>query len=184
MRFLPLLVLIACGGSSSESTDPSDDTTETETATETETSRPQTTGTTPTETSTPTSIETDSVDTGVASTGTSIEEIDCAGASDAITIITPSELDAMLDDKDFLLVNVHIPYAGEIPGTDAHIRYTDTSALEDGIGPEGTKVVLYCRTGPMSATAAADLRDRGYCNIYDMPAGMNGWESAGYTLDP
>ena len=44
--------------------------------------------------------------------------------------------------------------------------------------------MLYCKTGPMSAIAAADLIDLGYCNIYDMPAGMIGWEAAGYTLDP
>ena len=35
----------------------------------------------------------------------------------------------------------------------------------------------------MSAAAANDLVDLGYTQIWDLPAGMVGWESAGYTLD-
>ena len=39
--------------------------------------------------------------------------------------VSPGALAAELEDKDFLLINVHVPYAGEVPGTDAHISYQD-----------------------------------------------------------
>ena len=39
------------------------------------------------------------------------------------TTITSAELATMLQKKDFLFVNVHIPYEGEIKGTDALIAF-------------------------------------------------------------
>lgn len=124
-------------------------------------------------------VETGETAAPVATTGP------CEGVVPEVTALDPDELAAMLEAKDFTLVNVHIPYQGEIPDTDAHIAYTETDALEDWLGHDvGAKAVLYCRTGPMSATATAALADRGYCRIYDLPAGMVGWDEAGYTLNP
>ncbi len=90
----------------------------------------------------------------------------------------------MLKNKDFDLINVHIPNAGEIPGTDVHVPYNQIPALEARLEKDlAKKAVLYCLTGPMSALAASDLVELGYCRIYDMPAGMVGWEAEGYPLD-
>ena len=90
----------------------------------------------------------------------------------------------MLESNDFALVNVHVPYAGEIPGTDAHVAYTDTAALEAQLSNDlGAKSVLYCLTGPMSAIASKALVKLGYCRIYDLPGGMIGWETEGYPVD-
>ena len=76
----------------------------------------------------------------------------CAGIVPTVTELTPDELEQMLLAKDFELINVHIPYAGEIPGTDIHIAYTETDALEAQLDYDlGNKAVLYCLTGPMSA---------------------------------
>ena len=168
MRFLPLLLLLACGSAADPATD------------DPTTSAPTTSAPTTDDTGQASTLDTASLSTDTDG----VEAIDCASASTEVHLLTPDELHEMMNDKDFLLINVHVPYAGEIPGTDVHIPYTDTDALIDTIGAEGTKVVLYCKTGPMSATAAANLKDRGYCNLYDLPKGMNGWESAGYPLDP
>jgi len=87
----------------------------------------------------------------------------------------------MLDNKDFELINVHIPYAGEIVGTDVHIAYTDVDAIEAHLGSQlAAKVVLYCLTGPMSEIAGDDLVSRGYCQVYDMPDGLFQWQQLGY----
>jgi len=108
----------------------------------------------------------------------------CDGITPEVTELSSDELNKMLQDKDFELINVHIPRNGEIPGTDAHIAYTDTAGLEQGLGNDkAAKAVLYCRTGPMSAIATAALVDLGYCRIFDLPGGMVGWEAEGYPLD-
>ncbi len=109
---------------------------------------------------------------------------ECEGITPEVTNINPSELNEMLQDKDFQLINVHIPYAGEIPGTDVHIPYTDISDIEEHLGNNpGAKAVLYCLTGPMSAIAADDLVELGYCRIYDLPAAMVGWQAEGYPIE-
>jgi phage shock protein E len=110
----------------------------------------------------------------------------CAGVAPVVTVRTPDELDARLQaGDDFWLINVHIPYEGEIAGTDAHVVYTDTDALEALLAYDhAADALLYCKTGPMSAQATADLVARGYCNIQDLPVGMAGWEAEGYPLLP
>ncbi len=109
----------------------------------------------------------------------------CEGIMPEVTELWPDDLAAMLEDKDFELINVHVPYAGEIAGTDVHIAFTDVDAIEAHLGGDVTaRAVLYCLTGPMSAQATAALVDRGYCRIFDLTPGMIGWEQAGYTIDP
>jgi len=109
----------------------------------------------------------------------------CDGVTPEVTDLTPEQLAARIDaGEEFQLINVHVPYAGEIPGTDVHIPFTETADLEEHLdGDHAADAVLYCRTGPMSLQATADLVDLGYCRIYDLPAGMVGWEAAGYDLD-
>src|SRR4051812_41782172 len=47
--------------------------------------------------------------------------IDAPGG--AYTNLKPAELKAMLDHKDFLLVDVHTPHEGQLPQTDGRIPY-------------------------------------------------------------
>lgn len=99
--------------------------------------------------------------------------------------LSPQDLHTELDTKDFLLINVHIPYAGEIPKTDKHISYLDTAALKTYVGSDlDTKVVIYCLSNGMSIPAAQFLVDNGYRKIRYMDGGMSAWKSAGYTLNP
>jgi hypothetical protein len=44
------------------------------------------------------------------------------------TDLNAAGLATMLEDKDFPLINVHIPYEGEIPDTDLFIPYNEMEA--------------------------------------------------------
>ncbi len=97
--------------------------------------------------------------------------------------ITPSQLKTMLEKKDFPLVNVHIPYDGEIAGTDLFLPYNEIEGnLSKLPGNKGAKIVLYCRSGSMSDTAARTLVKSGFTNVWNLDGGMIAWQKEGYKL--
>ena len=97
--------------------------------------------------------------------------------------ILPQELNAMLEGKDFFFVNVHVPYEGEIEQTDAFIPFDQVAQkLSEFPQDRGAKIVLYCRSGSMSAIAARDMVSAGYTDIYNLDGGFRAWETAGYEL--
>ena len=99
--------------------------------------------------------------------------------------ITPQELNTMLEKKDFFFVNVHIPYEGELPETDAFIPFDEIEGhLAEFPQEKDAKIVLYCRSGSMSATAAREMVRLGYTNIYNLDGGFRAWEEAGYEFIP
>ena len=107
-------------------------------------------------------------------------------ADGAYKNVTPDELNAMLRDKDFVFVNVHIPFAGNIANTDLSIPYDQISAPENLSqlpADKNSKIVLYCRSGRMSEIAAEELVSLGYTNIWNLTGGMVEWEQAGYKIE-
>jgi len=100
-----------------------------------------------------------------------------------VSTITAEELNSMLGSKDFTLVNVHIPYAGEIPQTDLFVPFNALEENKEKLPQDkSTKIVLYCRSGGMSAAASQKLLELGYKYIFDVKGGMNAWSGAGYKL--
>lgn len=97
--------------------------------------------------------------------------------------VTPAELQAMLESKDFPFINVHIPFEGEIAGTDQHLPYDQImQRLGDLPADKGAKIVLYCRSGNMSTQAAGELVQAGYTNVWELGGGMIAWKEAGLPL--
>ncbi len=112
------------------------------------------------------------------------ETITVAGG--AYQNITADELNAKLKNKDFVFVNVHIPFAGNIAGTDLSIAYdqiTDPANLSQLPADKNAKIVLYCRSGRMSQIAAETLVGLGYTNVWNLAGGMVDWENAGYEIE-
>ena len=105
------------------------------------------------------------------------------GSAKGFTDITVAELSTMLESKDFLFVNTHIPYEGEIAGTDAFVPYDELELYADQLpADKDARIVLYCRSGRMSEIAATALVQQGYSNVYELDGGMIAWEEAGLLL--
>ncbi len=97
--------------------------------------------------------------------------------------IQPEELKQLLAEKDFLLVNVKVPYMGHIEGTDAFIPYNQIQEhLAELPSSKSDMIVVYCRTGYSSAIAAKTLVKLGYTNVYNLAGGFEAWQAAGYPL--
>ena len=112
------------------------------------------------------------------------ETVTAAGG--AYQNVTPDELNTMLKNKDFVFINVHIPFAGNIADTDLSIPYDQITAPEQFSQlpvDKNAKVVLYCRSGRMSAIAADNLVSLGYTNIWNLEGGMVDWEQTGFEIE-
>jgi rhodanese-related sulfurtransferase len=99
------------------------------------------------------------------------------------TDISSTDLSNMLENKNFVLIDTHIPEQSHIPGTDNFIPYNEIKNRIAAVAPDkGTNIVLYCRSGSMSEQASKELIDMGYSNVFNLKGGLNGWKSEGYDV--
>jgi rhodanese-related sulfurtransferase len=97
--------------------------------------------------------------------------------------VTASALKTMLAQKDFTFINVHVPFAGDIAGTDKSIPYDEIAQnLSQLPADKSAKIVLYCRSGRMIELAARTLVKLGYTNLWNLDGGMEAWQQAGYEI--
>ena len=103
-------------------------------------------------------------------------------AAPTLVHLDPGQFATRMADAEAAVINVHIPYEGELEGTDAFIPFDhivgDTKLPAD----KGSEVLLYCMSGRMSEIAAAALLKAGYSNVSHLEGGMRAWESAGKPL--
>lgn len=94
--------------------------------------------------------------------------------------ISTDQLIKMMQAKDFILINVHIPYAGELPQTDLAIPYNAIEKNKDRLPQDkNARIVVYCVSGHMSRLAAEKLASMGYSRVLDFQDGMRGWQRHG-----
>ena len=112
---------------------------------------------------------------------TAATQVNVRGGS--YTNVAPAQLKQMLAAKDFVFINVHIPYEGELAPTDTFIPY---DRVEENISKfpadKNAKIFLYCRSGSMSTIAAEKLVGLGYANVWNLAGGWVAWERAGLPV--
>ncbi len=119
----------------------------------------------------------------VACQSNSVTGEDVAVADGSYKNVSSRELNTLLKDKDFVFINVHIPFAGNIDGTDLSIAYDEIDQNVTQLpSDKSAKIVLYCRSGHMSQIAAEELVLLGYTNVWNLKGGMIDWEKEGFEL--
>lgn len=99
------------------------------------------------------------------------------------TDVSAEGLAFLMEDKAFPLVNVHIPYEGEIEGTDLFIPFNEIEQnLDQFPADKDARIVVYCRSGSMSAQAARTLVKMGYTDVWNVDGGMIAWRNSGRSL--
>ncbi len=102
-----------------------------------------------------------------------------AAAGEPYARLDPAAFEQRMKNEQAMVINVHVPYEGELADTDAFIPYDkikdDPNLPED----KGTEILLYCRSGHMSEKAGVDLHEKGYTNIAHLEGGMKAWEASG-----
>ena len=104
-------------------------------------------------------------------------------SSDGVTVLSPQDFQEVIAAGDPFLVNVHVPYEGEIEGTDAFVPFDKVKENASALPPDkDAPLYIYCRSGRMSAQAAITLDEMGYTNVVDLAGGMEAWTEAGLPI--
>ncbi len=99
-------------------------------------------------------------------------------------VVSVAELQTMLENKDFTMVNVHTPWEGNIPQTDLRLAYDQIEQSLDQLPAEkDVKIVVYCLTSGMAKKAVASLLSQGYTNIWMLDGGTTAWEESGLSIN-
>ena len=88
----------------------------------------------------------------------------------------------LVADSASVVINVHTPYEGEIVGTDAVVAYGSIIGSAALPVDKSIPVLLYCKTGRMSAEAAAVLGAAGYTNVVLLVGGTDAWQASGRPI--
>ena len=87
-----------------------------------------------------------------------------------------------MKNSEAAVINVHIPYEGELEQTDAFIPYNKVVGDSRLPKDKDAEILLYCRTGRMSEEAGAVLHEEGYTKVAHLEGGMKAWEASGHKL--
>ena len=120
-----------------------------------------------------------STDTRPSGSSPGTSGMDMAKASSQL--LSPAEF-ARAKAAGAFVVNVHTPYAGEIAGTDAFVPFDGIASDPHVPRDRDARIVLYCRSGRMSAIASRALLDAGYMRVSELGGGMDAWTACGRDL--
>jgi phage shock protein E len=103
------------------------------------------------------------------------------GAPESAQILEPAAFEKTIDDR--VLVNVHVPFEGALPGTDLEIPFDQIEQQRSLLPADpSTPIAIYCMSGNMSADAMTTLHELGYTDVVDLAGGMQAWEASGRPI--
>jgi rhodanese-related sulfurtransferase len=103
---------------------------------------------------------------------------------DYLKVITPAELNRVMQNEDILLVDVHVPEQRHIKGTDLFIPYNEIEKYKDKLPQDkNTAIYLYCQSGPMGNKASQFLHELGYRDLFNLEGGAKAWKEAGLDFE-
>ena len=105
-----------------------------------------------------------------------------AQTAEAFARLDPAAFAERMKEPAATVINVHVPYEGELEETDAFIPYDKILGDDRLPKDKNREILLYCRSGRMSEEAGAALHKAGYTKVAHLEGGMKGWEAAGRKL--
>jgi rhodanese-related sulfurtransferase len=105
-----------------------------------------------------------------------------SGSGEPFARLDPAQFAARAGDSGAVLINVHVPYEGELDHTAAFIPYDHIVGDARLPADKSTEILLYCRSGRMSEIAGDALHAAGYTRLAHLEGGMRAWEAAGHPL--
>lgn len=102
---------------------------------------------------------------------------------DYLVMVSPNDLNQILQKEDIFLVDVHIPEQKHIPGTDLFVPFNEVLKFKEKLpADKNTAIYLYCKSGNMANSAAVTLHELGYSHLYNLEGGTEAWKQAGLVL--
>ncbi len=99
-------------------------------------------------------------------------------------MINTSELQEIQNSKEITMINVHIPWEGNIPGTDMELPYDEIEKYADALPQDkNEKIIIYCRSDSMGHQAAATLIEMGYTDVSNLEGGYIAWKNTGLAFE-
>ncbi|WP_299337065.1 rhodanese-like domain-containing protein [uncultured Psychroserpens sp.] len=103
-----------------------------------------------------------------------------------IKIVSPEEIDSLLELEDVQLVDVRTPeeYKEGFIKHSQNIDFRSSTFDEDIVKLDKTKpVIVYCKSGKRSAQCSKKLKEAGFVKIYDLKGGITQWKFKGYEIE-
>ena len=103
--------------------------------------------------------------------------------SNVVKLISPQKFAILAKDKNSYIIDVHTPEQTHIPGTDAFIPFDQIQENKEKLPiDKSTPILVYCRSGSMSAKAAAEINALGYTTVYDLAGGTSAYKESNVSV--
>jgi len=100
-----------------------------------------------------------------------------------VKLVSPQEFAELTKNKNAFIVDVHTPEQIHIPGTDAVIPFDQIQENKAKLPKDlSTPILVYCRSGSMSAKASSEIAALGYTAVYHLDGGTNAYKESNVSV--